>query len=621
VIDRLHDLVDRFVLMLDDVRAWLYERLSGVRRLGRLMVAAVVVPIEWLLGLTVGLVAWLFEKFDFVEEALGFLVFLVGWPFHKTAELLGLAAARVAPKAALGALEDDVPEGALEGGLEGAIWKVAERLHVDRALEWIGWLSFPLWGPIAALVGFVRAWLVTRPVTQLLWGLPTLVVLGPIVGAVVWGSAFGRDGVAARYKEAAVEAREAKDFDTMSLLERKLAQLGVESNRSDYQVAVDLAEDGDFEAAFTRMKTLAPESSAGYPQAHFWIVVHLLDKKLDVPDEDRLRLAEVHLDHLKSLGVRGEQFDALRRHLLVQGQRWEELADMLEPLLTSSLEAATARLEIDLSLNRPEEARRDARAVCTLLEDLKRRGESLTSDQYRFWAMSLDLLGDRLTLGLVLREWLEVDPENAIARTSTVAVAKEEFDAMLQSTQPNTSVLAERLIEITALSGQPKEVAQPIARLIEAAAARPTLLAAFEQVVATPEAPLGLLAAIGTLAEISGHVELARDALAPVVETDPNHAIAWNNYAWALSQEPHRDLKAALAAANRAIELMPNQSRFLETRGQIYASLEMWREAVADLEVALNGMPNSIDIHASLATAYEALGQGEMAAVHRRQMR
>jgi tetratricopeptide (TPR) repeat protein len=621
VIDRLHDLVDRFVLTLDDVRGWLHDRLSGVRRIGSLMVAAVVVPIEWLIGLCVGLVAWLFEKFDFVEEALGFLVFIAVWPFQKAAELLGLAAARVAPKTALGALEDDVPEGALEGGLDGAMWKAAERLHADRAIEWITWLTYPLWGPVAAIIGFVRAWMVTRPIAQLLWGLPTLLVLGPILGAVVWGAAFGRDRVTASYKEEAAHARVAKDFETVSLMERKLAQLGVESSRNDYQIALDLAEDGDLEAAYKRIQELAPEESAGFPQAHLWIVLHLLEKKLDVPDEDRLRLAEVHLEHLKSLGFRGEQFDALRRNLLVQGERWEELADMLEPLLARSLEAATARLEIDLMLNRPEEARRDARAVCTLMQEAQRRGEKPTTEQYRVWAVAESLVGDRLTQGFVLRGWLETDPENADARTAVVALAKEEFNVMLQSAQPNTVALGERIVEITRLTGQPKEVAQQIAQLIQAANGRPTLLATLEQVVATPDVPLGLLAAIGTLAEINGHVELARDALTPVVEGDPNHAIAWNNLAWALAQEPDADLDAALAAANRALELMPNQSRFLETRGQIYVSLGMWAEAVADLEVALNGMPNTENIHASLAAAYDALGQSDMAAIHRRQMR
>ncbi len=621
MIDRLHDLVDRFVLTLDDARAWLHDRLAGVRRLGRLAAAAVIVPIEWLLGLCVGIVARLFEKFDFVEEALGFLVFIAVWPLHKAAELLGRAAARMAPKAALGALDDDVPEGPLEGGLDGAMWKASERLHAERAIEGMTWLTFPLWGPVAAIIGFVRAWMVTRPLGTLLWGLPTLLLLGPILGAVVWGAAFGRDRVTARYKEEAALAREAEDFETMSLLERKLAQLGVQSSRNDYEIALDLAEDGDFNAAYARMKRLAPESAAGYSQAHLWIVVHLLEKKLAVADEDRLKLAEVHLEHLKLLGFRGEQFDALRRNLLVQGERWEELADTLEPMIARSLEAAASRLEIDLRLNRPEEARRDARAVCTHMQDAQRRGEAATSEQYRLWAVAESLVGDRLTQGFVLRGWLETDPENADARAAVVTLAKEEFDVVLQSAQPNTSALAERLVEIATLTRQPKEVARQIAQLIQAAAGRPTLLAALDQVVATPDAPLELLAAIGTLAEINGHVELARHALTPVVEADPNHAIAWNNLAWALSQEPDADLDAALAAAHRALELMPNQSRFLETRGQIYVSLGMWREAVADLEVALNGMPNAEKIHASLATAYDALGQSDMAAIHRQQMR
>ena len=66
---------------------------------------------------------------------------------------------------------------------------------------------------------------------------------------------------------------------------------------------------------------------------------------------------------------------------------------------------------------------------------------------------------------------------------------------------------------------------------------------------------------------------------------------------------------------------MPEEFRFRETRGQILVALGRWRDAVDDLEFALNGMPDAAPVHMALATAYERLGESELARVHREQVR
>jgi hypothetical protein len=42
-----------------------------------------------------------------------------------------------------------------------------------------------------------------------------------------------------------------------------------------------------------------------------------------------------------------------------------------------------------------------------------------------------------------------------------------------------------------------------------------------------------------------------------------------------------------------------------------------WRDAIEDLEVAANGVHNTRNIHQSLAKAYDALGDKQLARVHR----
>jgi len=50
----------------------------------------------------------------------------------------------------------------------------------------------------------------------------------------------------------------------------------------------------------------------------------------------------------------------------------------------------------------------------------------------------------------------------------------------------------------------------------------------------------------------------------------------------------------------------------------ILARLGRWRDALPDLEAALADSPDDVELHQSLASAYESLGDLDMAARHRR---
>jgi tetratricopeptide (TPR) repeat protein len=138
-----------------------------------------------------------------------------------------------------------------------------------------------------------------------------------------------------------------------------------------------------------------------------------------------------------------------------------------------------------------------------------------------------------------------------------------------------------------------------------------------DAVVNLPETPSSLLEAAGTVAATMGEPEKAKEYLQRAVQKDPANAVAWNNYAWIVAQEPEGDLDDALTAVNKALQLSPDEFRFRETRGQIFIRLGKWQSAVEDLEFAANAMPDSADIHGSLAKAYEALGDQQLARVHR----
>jgi hypothetical protein len=122
---------------------------------------------------------------------------------------------------------------------------------------------------------------------------------------------LGKGDIAERYKIAVRDAADAGDYQRVELYERKLAQLGIDTRRTDYRTAIKLADDGDLEDAYERMKRLAPLDEPGYAPAHIWIAQGLVSGKLTSEQEPAIAtdrqapftLAEQHHDQLEKLEV------------------------------------------------------------------------------------------------------------------------------------------------------------------------------------------------------------------------------------------------------------------------------------------------------------------------------
>jgi len=115
-----------------------------------------------------------------------------------------------------------------------------------------------------------------------------------------------------------------------------------------------------------------------------------------------------------------------------------------------------------------------------------------------------------------------------------------------------------------------------------------------------------------------GNFDAALNAYRQAVQLNQQEHRAMNNIAGLLAkQNTPKSLAKAVKVSNLALTLH-QEPRYYETRGQLYVKLKRWPEAIEDLERALNGrLPNSVPAHASLAIAYAAIGQPELADVHR----
>ena len=69
------------------------------------------------------------------------------------------------------------------------------------------------------------------------------------------------------------------------------------------------------------------------------------------------------------------------------------------------------------------------------------------------------------------------------------------------------------------------------------------------------------------MAATMGESEKAKEYLQRAVKKDPKNAVAWNNYAWIVAQDPNGDLDDALAAVNKATGPVAQRVSFSRNTG------------------------------------------------------
>ncbi|MEN1680503.1 MAG: hypothetical protein AAGJ46_12995 [Planctomycetota bacterium] len=599
-----------------------YGFASAMRRIGDAW-NRLVAPIEDAIGWVTGTLFGVFDNFNTLESFVVRVFRVILWPVTALFGALAWLIRRVVPSAGPDGGIATLP-GRLFGSALNGVMKVSEKLNLDGALLFLVWLTTPVWWPVLALLSFVNAWIATRQFRELALGTPALLLAAPFAYVAIEGSSQSQNQIASSYKAEVRRALDEGDSDRVRLMELKLAQLGVDTRQADYKNALQLADDDRFDEAYAVMSRLAPNDQPGYLPAHAWIARSLLlgqvTEAMEPTATDPIKageLAERHVDLAVELGAGGPAVDQLRGHALAMQTRFTEAAATLADLSESSREAAAARLTWLLADGRANlgEARKQAANLLPMFQAAT--NAELSADQCQAWFTAAGILGDNQAVEAALLAWQKADASDPRPAEQLLRLRRRRAEQLVATQTANPAAVAKRLVE--AAVGDP-----PGEWLLRQAA---TLLAAdvddrrteviAEAIMASPEASSALLEALGTAAATRGKIPMSRRALARAVEQGGGPA-ALNNYAWALNQEPDPNPELALKTVNRALETLPADHRFRETRGQILISLKQWQEAAEDLEFALNRMPNSGAIHRSLAEAYQALSQPSLAEAHRR---
>ena len=555
---------------------------------------------------------------------------LLLWPLLAVGRLLSWLAAAILPESVREVLGAPFRwAGRIYDAVQGGFWKAVEGLNLDGLVHWIVWLLIPVWRPIAAVGGFLIAWLNTRNYRLLLWGLPAFLLACPLTAAVGWRWMRGPGIIQEKYDVAAKRAFADNDFVAGAFYSRKLEDLGVDTKMNDFRRAEALQKDGKIDEAYQIMKTLAPLDGSIFPSnatanAHAWIFQHIFSGQVKIPQEEGLEITGKHLDALEIMRVdpqwrkmirlwRGQWFFAKGKHA--------EAVKLLKPLALEDPQAAYYCLQMFLKDQDFPQAREMAKIIHDQAMKVRQSGKPVPLDQCRLWVMAEQILQDDDLLVEALQAWLKYDGANEQARTLLAESYRRQFDRMLRAAAPSRDQLAELLSNAARHPASRSWAEQNIGLLMANYGNSELAKEVVEKLIATTDTPPVLIEALGTWRALQGDHVRSRELLKRSLDADSGNAIAWNNYAWALGESGDAAIDEALAAVNKAIQLSPDEYRFKETRGQLYVRLKRWKEAVEDLEIASNGMPEAPSIHASLAKAYDALGDKQLAEIHRLQVK
>jgi tetratricopeptide (TPR) repeat protein len=523
----------------------------------------------------------------------------------------------------------------------GAIRSTWERGLLRLGRSAASWLAFVFWSVIG--------WAAARNLRLFFQGLPALAVGASALTVVGFAAFTPTQEIERTYKERAQNAIKAKNLPEAIACYERLAILQADRPEALYDLALSLNANKQPDRCLALMHRLAPPESQGYANAHLWQAVRLMAA---APQTQQMRqIAETHLlraleggvdDKELAHGLLGELyfqrglFQEAEPHLAIAVKKKPNSRLRLAQTYAALGNMERARSEAKLSVNQysmvakgdlfAHFARVKWAESVAFLEDFPQAvrilEEGLTGTGEPFYKQHLatihaqwfDFLGRQGTAPLSqrlphLEIGLRYDPKNLLLLNRL---------AMVTSMRHDFRMSPDLLATTWGLAGGISPWAPVgwwnVSAVRDAETARSTLL----RMVAEGQGSAQLFFALGVDAWSRGEVKQAAFYWERANEINPDTPVVANNLAFLLMQTSERDLPKALELINRAIEKMPRETNFRDTRGCILVKMGRYREALPDLEAALPQSPNRAGVHHTLAEVYDKLERPELADLHRR---
>jgi tetratricopeptide (TPR) repeat protein len=512
---------------------------------------------------------------------------------------------------------------------------------VSRVRIWLEWLVLQLqWTVLFVRESTARAW------RQGWFTIGWVLVCGVFLGVAVASS----PDQTTRRRQLSDSVRAYGEAHLWKHQQFALLQL-MHLNPDDPQLRVDLAKNlekqGQLERAARILAAMAPEESAGHPDAHYFRARQIQtigSSRALSPEEERL--LQFHLEQ----AVNSADYAVRAREQLakVAGRRgdWEQAVAQLKVVAEEFPAANAALAEAYTHLNQLNQA---ASAAERSLLVYRQRLEANPRDEPARLAAAelllrlsrprdaLELLeaglpDDRASLSppyrsLLSRSCLQLA---GVIRPATAAGGANPSPASSESEVSTSPSMAPE----TPAAFDPERVLQLLQRALEYAPQDPYALEALAKfslvdspaaeqarqllrdVLAAGKAPPVVHLVLGTAAVMRGNLDVAEVHLRQAYELDPALTVAANNLAYLLAQATPPQPERALDLINSAIEKDPQHPEFRDTRGIILLMVSRPQEALVDLELALRAFPQRATLHRRMAEAYTQLGDPEQAQRH-----
>jgi tetratricopeptide (TPR) repeat protein len=416
----------------------------------------------------------------------------------------------------------------------------------------------------------------------------------------------------------------------------KRVQILEPNNRSQFIIALTMAQRGAIGKANRMLHKIAPDDRPGYGPAHAWIAESLLrefqQKNLALTAES-FRLVKHHLDEAM-------KWDHVPESLLAFGSEFmwavgdkEKALRMLER--AAEINPAMHLMAAKRSFIVVDEAKRmqvDPPPIATriyeyaapkAIEHFEQRVSQEKSDAHlRISLAEAYAVNERLDDAektLVEGKQFKDSPKYSFALSE---IYRQRFRKSVQLVG-DKSTGDMQLLEV-AFRTDPSNplVVEEIARLARINGPTPgnELISALQDFLAQGKATAVTHALLADVYLLRKNYAPSIPHLEQVVTRLPNSAQYMNNLAFVLVEVDPKRLDEALMLAQQAVQITPRAADYHDTLAKVQIAMGRTKEAISSLETAIELQPYRIDFHTTIAQQYLLVGNEDMAKQHRRRI-
>ena len=475
-------------------------------------------------------------------------------------------------------------------------------------------------GQALALIGSILVkWWTSRQWRRLLWGIPSILVLGICAYFIVKSTATTTSELAGTYVLAGRSATKTEQWKSATLFFERALELGVRDREALFDLVVAADKSGDESRKLAVLERLAPDDQATYAPAHLWKATQALS--VSPVSHEKLLEAERHLRLAIQLDSTNVNAHAILGEIYFQRGFMEGAVNHLEYASKTIARYQLLHAKACILTKRRFKAESSAKLAQQLAS--KAVGENPNNHESRLeYGEALLILEQYDAAIKTLQEGIRLKPDEPRFRVK-IADTYLEWARSILDKPGDVSGQRSQAFQLTAAAMQfnpedPKVFGQmmELVQLNDAAAeqAREFL----RDNIATGRAVGISHLLLGTSLEQAGDLPQAGFHLEQAFSLMPEGPIVANNLAWHLVNLDPPEVDRAMKLISLVIDKYPDVPAYVDTRAHVYLKMKEWKKAITDFQISMREFANEPAVHAGLAEAYENLGMTELAVRHRK---